>query len=127
MRIKIKGDAYLALAKAAAGLTDDRILEALVHCKVEPLRHSVPEEFCAAFEQNLRCFQVQAPALETTVRQFFAQCPRGVDRKESTLWVQANVPPKFRGAVFQLLDGRQPNWYALLARGHKGQPEAPIG
>ncbi len=116
LRVKLKGDAYLALHKAVWRLSESRILEALREgdATFEELRLEVPEEFRGEFERMTSAVRERARAVEAEVRQWFSRAPRGVDRKAFALWAQANVPRELRGPVFQLLDGREPNWFRHL-------------
>jgi RNA ligase len=115
LRVKLKGDAYLQLHRVIWGLSEKRVREALETGTYTELLREVPEEFHAEVEKLAAGFHEQARVLETEVRRLFEQSPRGADRKTFALWVQVNVHAPLRGALFQLLDGRTPNYYRLLS------------
>jgi RNA ligase len=114
LRVKLKGDAYLTLHKLVWGLSEKRVLEALVDGSYEQLLREIPEELRSEVEALAGQFQGQAAALEAQVRPLFDQAPRGTDRKTFALWVQAEAPRLLWGPLFQLLDGQKPNWYRLI-------------
>jgi RNA ligase len=115
-RVKLKGDAYLTLHKLIWGLSENRVLEALASGVYEALLREVPEEFRPEVEKLAARFLEEAAALRAEAARLFAEAPRAGDRKTFALWVQAQVPLRLRGPLFQLLDGREPNWYRLLDR-----------
>jgi RNA ligase len=114
LRVKLKGDAYLQLHRVIWGLSEKRVLEALETDTYGDLLREVPEEFRSEVEKLAAGFHAQARVVEEEVRRLFEQAPRGTDRKTFALWVQAKAPAHLRGALFQLLDGRTPNYYRLL-------------
>jgi RNA ligase len=114
LRVKLKGDAYLTLHKLVWGLSDKRVLEALVDGSYEQLLREIPEEFRREVEAMAGQFHGQAAALEAQVLALFDRAPRGTDRKTFALWVQAEAPRLLWGPLFQLLDGLTPNWYKLI-------------
>jgi RNA ligase len=115
-RVKLKGDAYLTLHRLVWGLSEKRVLEALAAGAYEALLREVPEEFRPEVEGMAAQFHEEAGLLRAEAEQTFARAPRGTDRKTFALWVQAQAPPHLRGPLFQLLDGREPNWYRLIQR-----------
>ncbi len=114
LRVKLKGDAYLTLHRLVWGLSEKRVLEALADGSYADLLREVPEEFRGEVEAMAAGFHEKAAAVRREAEVLFAQTPRDADRKTFALWVQANAPLRFRGPLFQLLDGRAPNWYKLL-------------
>jgi RNA ligase len=115
-RVKLKGDAYLTLHKLVWGLSEKRVLETLTAGAYEAFLREVPEEFRPEVEALAARFHEEAGLLRAEAERWFAEAPRGTDRKTFALWVQARVPPRLRGPLFQLLDGREPNWYRLIDR-----------
>jgi RNA ligase len=125
LRVKLKGDAYLALHKAVWGLSEKIILEALAESEAafEELQRDLPEEFRDEFGRMTAAVRERGRAVEAEVRGWFERVPGGVDRKTFALWVQANVPRALWGPVFQLLDGRTPNWFRHVSA--RGLADAP--
>jgi RNA ligase len=114
LRVKLKGDAYLTLHRLVWGLSEKRVLEALVQGDYKNLLREVPEEFRGEVEKMAARFHERAAGVRAEAEGWFARAPRDGDRKTFALWVQAHVPREHRGAMFQLLDRRTPNWYAAL-------------
>jgi RNA ligase len=114
LRVKLKGDAYLQLHRVIWGLSEKRVLEALETDSYAELLREVPEEFHGEVEKLAAGFHEQARLVEAEARRWFELAPRGTDRKTFALWVQAHVPGHLRAALFQLLDGRTPNYYRLI-------------
>jgi RNA ligase len=114
LRVKVKGDAYLALHKLAAGLSEERILHELANGTIGQFCRQLPEEFRAEIERVITDLQGRAVALETEALGLFERAPGGGDRKTFALWVQAQVRAELRGALFQLFDNQVPNWYKSL-------------
>lgn len=114
LRVKVKGEAYLALHKLAAGLTERGILESLATGTAEQLLCSVPEEFRAEVEGIVSDLDRQATDLQSEAMELFSRSPRSSDRKTFALWVQTHVPVELRGVLFQLLDAKSPDWYGVL-------------
>lgn len=113
-RVKVKGDAYLALHRLVAGLTEERVLQEQCEGTGERFLRQVPEEFRAEIEQVMGGLQRRAEALETQALEWFEKAPKGEGRKRFAQWVQAQVPAHLRAALFQLLDNQASNWYRNL-------------
>jgi RNA ligase len=116
LRVKLKGDAFLTLHKLVWGLSEKRVLDTLAAGAYEAFLREVPEEFRPEVEKLAARFHEEAALLLAEAGRWFAEAPRGTERKTFALWVQAHVPPRLRGPLFQLLDGREPNWYRLIDR-----------
>lgn len=112
-RVKLKGDAYLTLHKLVWGLSKKRVFEALVAGSYEDFLRQLPEEFRPGVEMMAEAIREQARDLETEARGLFAEAPKG-DRKTFAIWMQSRARPDLKGALFQLLDGREINWYKLV-------------
>jgi RNA ligase len=125
-RVKLKGDAYLTLHKLVWNLTEKRIGDALAEGTYGQLLRDLPEEFRSEAEALAAPLHQRAAEVESRVRDLFAQAPNDSDRKTFALWVQANCDLPLRAPLFQLRDGRVPNWHALLQRlpGDTGQESA---
>lgn len=113
-RVKVKGDAYLALYKRAASLSEDRLLQELAGGTIESFLVQSPEEFRREVEQALADLARRAAALEAQALELFERRPPGADRKTFALWVQTEVPPDLRAPLFQLFGDKVPNWYKIL-------------
>jgi RNA ligase len=116
LRVKLKGDAYLQLHRVIWGLSEKRVLEALETDTYAELLQEVPEEFHGEVEKLAAGFHEQARVVEADVLRLYEEAPRQADRKTFALWVHAHVPGPLRGALFQLLDGRRPNYYRLIEK-----------
>jgi RNA ligase len=116
LRVKLKGDAYLQLHRVIWGLSEKRVLEALQTDSYPDLLREIPEEFRGEADKLAAGFHERARVIEAEVLRLYAEAPRAADRKAFALWVQAHVPRPLRGPLFQLLDGRGPNYYRLLER-----------
>ena len=114
LRVKVKGDAYLALNKIASGLTNARILAALVDGCIDNFLREVPEEFLADVEASIREFAHQAAQYEAKIDGYLALAPAGCDRKTFATWVQENVPSEFRPATFRKFSQQKINWFSFL-------------
>ena len=125
LRVKLKGEAYLTLHKLVWGLSEKRVGEALEAGTYADLLREMPEEFRGEVEAMAEGFRRRAAALEAGCRALFARAPAAADRKTFALWVQANVAIPLRAALFALLDGREPNWFALLRRLDPPNEEPP--
>lgn len=113
-RVKVKGDAYNALHKLAAGLTETRILQAMVDGTVEQLRRASPEEFWGDIDRAIAEIEQRARQLEAEVIQLFAQAPSGSDRKTFAAWVLQHAPVERRVMLFHLYDKKPTDWYRYL-------------
>lgn len=113
LRVKLKGEAYLTLHKLVWSLSEKRVYEALVAGTYERLLREVPEELRPEVEALAGANQQRAATVEAEVRNLYAQAPVGTDRKTFALWVQANCAHHLRAPLFQLRDGRIPNWYLI--------------
>jgi RNA ligase len=124
LRVKVKGNAYLAVYKLIAGISEERLLQELADGDIEQFRRQLPEEFHVEIEQVITDLQQRAATLEVQTMDMFERAPRGTDRKSFALWVQANVPADLRAALFQLFDNKMPNWYKSIRAG-RGEPGSP--
>lgn len=114
LRVKVKGEAYLALHRLAAGLSENRIFESLAAGTEEELFRGLPEEFRTEVEQIVTDLDNQTARLQTDVMRIFHEAPHRSDRKSFALWVQSHAPVGLRAVLFQLLDRKSPNWYKVL-------------
>jgi len=114
LRVKIKGDKYLSLLRQAElRVRDKAVLEALAAGIFAQLLQKLPEELQPDVEKTAEGFRAQAQELETEACGVFVQAPK-TDRKTYAIWVQQNARPAIKGALFQLLDGKEVNWYKLV-------------
>lgn len=115
LRLKLKGDAYLDVLKEALGVSRGKVLAALSQGEdaYRTLWERLPEELQPHAEKLAADLAAQAKEIEEEALAFFARAPRD-DRKTFALWVQENIPYPFKRVMFQLLDQKTPNWYALL-------------
>lgn len=114
LRVKLKGDAYLALNKIASGLTHTRILAALADGSIDSFRREIPEEFSADVTAAIERFSLEAAQLEAQLEAYFVLSPSSGDRKNYAHWVQANVPKEFRPSIFRKLSRQKINWFREL-------------
>lgn len=114
LRVKVKGDAYLALNKMISGLTHARILSALADGNIDHFRRDVPEEFLDDVDASIRHFVDQAAQYEARIDGYLALAPAGYDRKTFAVWVQENVPSEFRPATFRKFGQQKINWFKFL-------------
>lgn len=116
LRLKLKGEAYLAALRASAALSTGKVRDALAagEAAYRALELKTPEELRPDLERVAGELRARAEALRTRAEQTFARAPQGADRRSFAVWVQQNAADDLRGAMFKLLDGRAPNWYTLL-------------
>lgn len=114
LRVKLKGDAYLALNKIASGLTNTRILAALADGTIDSFRREIPEEFSDDVAAAIDNFGREAARLEAQVDAYFALSPSNGDRKIYAHWVQENVPKAFHPSMFRKLSSQKINWFREL-------------
>lgn len=115
LRVKLKGESYLALHKLVWGVTESKVYELLVERKLAELLRKVPEEFRLEIEAMAAPLVAEADRLKHSAEEHFAVAPKS-SRKEFAIWTQSNAPEALRGALFQLMDGRTPNWYKFIQR-----------
>jgi hypothetical protein len=84
--------------------------------RLEQYLREVPEEFHGLVRDIAADITAQATVFAVDVHAYFARAPQGCSRKDFAFWVQHYVPPQYRPGLFQLLDGRTPNWVLLSQR-----------
>lgn len=114
LRVKIKGDPYLDLHKIVYGISAKLVLEALVCGNYEELATNVPEEVLPLVEGWKLSWDYDAILLEIEANALYREAPKAEGRKAFALWVSEKVPQKLKGSLFQMYDGKSPNWYQLL-------------
>lgn len=115
LRVKLKGDAYLSVLRAALGVSMGKVLAALLDGE-EGFRaylQELPEELAPDAERFAAELRAKATALEAEARAWFVQAPQGVDRKSLAQWVFGSVPAPFQKLMFSLQDGKPISWLAL--------------
>lgn len=114
LRVKLKGDAYLALNKIASGLTNARILAALADGAIDSFRREIPEEFIDDVAASIENFGREAARIEAQVDAYFALSPSNGERRIYAHWVQENIPKAFHPSMFRKISRQEINWFREL-------------
>jgi RNA ligase len=114
-RWKIKGDRYLELHKAIAGLSFKSVLGAVENNTVHQLLEILPDEFSNQVQDWVEQINEQVIRIKAECRNLFEQAPT-IDRREFALWCQTNCKGPYRPILFNLLDGKDntKNIYKLI-------------
>jgi RNA ligase len=116
-RVKLKGDAYLAMLRAALGVSMGKVLAALQDGEgaYQAWVDTLPEELVPDAQRMAQKLRDKAASYEAEARRAFAGAPAGLERKQFALWVQQQAPEHLRRVMFLLLDGKNPDWLRLVA------------
>jgi hypothetical protein len=116
-RVKLKGDAYLAMLRASLGVSVGKVLAALQEGEgaYQAWVDTLPEELVPDAHRMAQKLRDKAANYEAEARKVFAGAPVGVERKQFALWVQQQAPEPVRRVMFLLLDGKNPDWLRLVA------------
>lgn len=116
LRLKLKGEAYLAALRASLAFSRVKVRDILAagEAAYAAFEQKTPEELRPDLARLAGELRAQADALRGRAEEVFARAPRDVDRRTFAVWVQQNAPEDLRGVMFKLADGRAINWFALL-------------
>lgn len=111
-RVKLKGDAYLAIHRIVWDLNEKRVLEHLIAGTFEQTLMCLPEELRPEFEALSKAYINKAESLEMETEAAFRAAPKST-KKELALWARSNVRPPVMHAMFTMFNGQKPNWFEL--------------
>jgi RNA ligase len=115
LRVKLKGDVYLALLREKKGFSRNALAIALEEGRGSEFLERVDEEFRPEAARFLEELCREAGAFEAEATRHFARAPQSSERADFARWASAEVPAAYRPALFVLRDGGEPNWF-LSAR-----------
>jgi RNA ligase len=121
LRVKVKGDQYAELFRAVSNFSARVVLEAMQNGH-EEFFVTLPEELRPQAETIRAAITGQISELRRRAAGLFAAAPKET-RKDFALWVRAHVTPEMHGVLFNLLDGREPDWYRLVDLGRLDNAE----
>lgn len=103
LMVKIKGESYLQAHRFISSLSDKNILQALIEGVDKQMLEVCPDEFRPEITEKVAYFKSRKLDILHRCYKYFANAPKD-DRKTFALWVQANVEPRLKGCLFQLMD-----------------------
>ncbi len=121
MRVKVKGTAYVNLNSGLWGVSEKTILEALKtggQTAYLKLVANVPEEMRTLADQIAAEYTAEIETLRQEVTTLLAKAPPKNPRGIFAAWVNTNVRPSLRGAVFALADNKKLDWFELARNQH---------
>ena len=121
LRVKVKGHQYAELFRAVNSFSTRVVLEAIQN-RHKQFFITLPEELRPQAEAIRAAIAQQITGIQRQATELFAAAPKDT-RKDFALWVRANVSPQMQSVLFNLLDGREPDWYRLV---DLGQVEATL-
>lgn len=112
-RFKIKGQGYLAIHRLIMGLSQKRVIEAMIDGSLTSWLATIPEEFLPEVRQWEADIQSQIDTICECIEEHYALAPKE-SRKEYALYVK-DACPSFLPHMFLRLDGR--DYTSLILKG----------
>lgn len=103
--VKLKQEDYIQLHRIVSHLTEKEVWRQLRDHTFEEYVQKLPDEFYDWATDVADALKQEAQAHENAVREWHSRL-EGETRKDQALWINANVPPQYRGLVFSLLDDK---------------------
>jgi RNA ligase len=108
LRVKVKHDEYVRLARVMAHLSDRTIWDVLRNGEsIESIIAGIPDEHYARVQRTVADFQERRETIEEATRKWI-DAHAGLDRKSLALALQADesIKPEWRPVIFRMLDGK---------------------
>ncbi len=104
--VKIKQADYIELHRMVSNLNEKEVWRQLRSGMYKTYVEQLPDELFALADEWRFQLEDQFINIHTQAHMDLVQTPVDGSRKDSALWINANVPARTRGLVFGLLDGK---------------------
>jgi RNA ligase len=104
--VKIKQADYIELHRMVSNLNEKEVWRQLRSGMYKTYVEQLPDELFALADEWRFQLQDRFIEIHTQAHLDLMQTPVTTGRKDSALWINANVPARTRGLVFGLLDGK---------------------
>jgi len=117
--IKVKGDDYVHIHRVLSQISSiNLVIRAIAENQIDDVYSKVPTAYKSRITSVEKVVRRYVAETDKIVRDLYEKAPK-TERKEFMLWIDANVPKKYRGFVRNMYLGKESNY---LKRGSAKTP-----